>query len=502
MKNKYISFLFPSLSNIFFLVVFLAVLRQGNQMLNADGDLGHHLAMGRLILNTRHIPQTDPFSFRTEGVAAIPHEWLVQVVFAVLDNMFGLTGIVVLSAFLIALTFTSVLRESVQRSDMLVAGLIMAVLALAASTMHWITRPHLFTYLLLAVWIARLEAFMRGEERRWWIFPLLMLVWANLHGMFVLGLLAFVISSVGYAWEGWLERSAQLVSGRRLFLASMFSFLATLITPSGAHLWKAIFDMAGGSPFITSITPEYQSANFHLPGTWPFLVLLGAILATAVLADRKLGMSRALQLSGWTLIGLYSARNIPLAVIVLAPIGAELLANWFSSSSILSGLEDFSKKLERVERDLCGWLWAAGGVGLGLVMLTMGISLDMTGKTYQFLPEKFPIAAVDWLEEHPQQGHMFNEFDWGGYLLYSLWPDQKIFMDGHTHIYGDDLSREYVAIMSRSPGWEEKLENYQVQWAILRRNNPLALLLLKAGWQDIYSDETAIVLRQELILHP
>ncbi|HAE59315.1 MAG TPA: hypothetical protein DCG54_07375, partial [Anaerolineae bacterium] len=61
---KPISYLFPSLRNIFFLVVFLAVLRQGNQMLNADGDLGHHLAMGRLILDSRIISHTDPFSFR------------------------------------------------------------------------------------------------------------------------------------------------------------------------------------------------------------------------------------------------------------------------------------------------------------------------------------------------------------------------------------------------------------------------------------------------------
>jgi hypothetical protein len=496
MNNKAILYLFPSLRNIFFLVVFLAALRQGNQMLNAEGDLGHHLAMGRLILETGSIPHTDPFSFRTEGIAAIPHEWLVQSAYALLDDWFGLTGIVVLSALLLASAFTLVLTESTRRGGMLVAGLVMTALALAASAMHWITRPHLFTYLLLAVWVFRLEAFMRGEERRWWIFPPLMFLWANLHGMFILGLLAFAISLTGWAWERWLEGRDSPVSGRGLLLLGLFSTLATFLTPSGFHLWETIFTLAGASPFITSMTAEYQPADFHNPGTWPFLILLGAILATAVLAGRKLGMARALQLSGWTLIGLYSARNIPLAAIVLAPIGAELLAAWLRESPALAGLVRFSRKLERVERDLRGWLWAVAGVLLCLVLLASGVSLALDGQPYQLLPERFPMAAVDWLKENPPTGRMFNEFDWGGYLLYRLWPEQKIFMDGHTHIYGDALSREYVAIQSRAPGWESLLDNYRVEWAILRTDNPLTLALIEVYWREVYRDETAVVLKR------
>lgn len=496
MKPAPITYLFPSLRNIFFLVVFLAALRQGNQMLNADGDLGHHLAMGRLILETGSIPQTDPFSFRTESIAAIPHEWLVQSAYALLDTWFGLTGIVVLSALLLASAFTLVLTESTRRGGILVAGLVMAALALATSAMHWITRPHLFTYLLLAAWVFRLEAFMRGEERRWWIFPPLMLLWANLHGMFILGLLAFAISLAGWAWERWLERRDAAVSGRGLLLLGFFSTLATFLTPSGFHLWETIFTLAGASPFITSMTAEYRPADFHNPGAWPFLILLGAILATATLSGRKLGMARALQLAGWTLIGLYSARNIPLAAIVLAPIGAELLAAWLKESSTLAGLVRFSRKMERVERDLRGWLWAVAGVLLCLVLLASGVSLALDGQPYQFLPERFPVAAVDWLAENPPTGRMFNEFDWGGYLLYRLWPAQKIFMDGHTHIYGDALSREYVAVQSHAPGWQAILDKYQVEWAILRADSHLVIAFSKGGWQEVYRDGTAVVLKR------
>ena len=494
--NKPISYIFPSLRNIFFLVVFLAALRQGNQMLNADGDLGHHLAMGRLILDSRTIPHTDPFSFRTEGVAAIPHEWLVQSSYALLDSWFGLAGIVVFSAFVLALAFTLVLGEATRCSGSLLAGLVMASLALAASAMHWITRPHLVTYLLLAIWVFRLDAFFCGQERRWWIFPLIMFLWANLHGMFVLGLLAFAISLAGWVWERRLDARESSVSGRDLALLGAFSTLATFLTPSGAHLWETIFDMAGGSPFITSMTAEYRPADFHNPGTWPFLILLGTTLATSVLSGRTLGMTTALHLAGWTLIGLYSARNIPLAAIVLAPIGAQLLAAWLKESPALAGLIRFSRKLERVELGLRGWAWAVGGVALCVVLLWAGVSLDRTARPYQFLPEQFPVAAVDWLEANPPQGRMFNEFDWGGYLLYRLWPEQKIFMDGHTHIYGDALSREYVAVMSRAPGGEGILAKYQIQWAVLRADNALVVVLIEAGWREIYRDETAVILKR------
>ena len=466
-------------------------------MLNMDGDLGHHLAMGRLILQSQSIPHTDLFSFRTATIAAIPHEWLVQSIFALLDGWFGLTGIVVFCALLIAAAFTLVLQESVRRSGLLVAGLIVAALALAVSPMHWVTRPHLVTYLLLPIWTYRLDALLRGEERRWWIFPLLMLLWANLHGMFIFGLLVLGIAVVGYGWERWVEKKVQTIPalGRELLLIGVFSVLATFLTPSGWHLWSSILNLAGSS-FITSRTLEYRSADFHMPETWPFLILLGLILATSVLAGKKLTMPVALQLAGWTLIGLYSVRNLPLSAIIMAPIGAELLVGWLQGSPAFGGLVRFSRGLEHVEKNLRGWLLAVLGTGIAILLLGWGVIFDLTGKPYQFLPEKFPVAAVDWLQVNPPQGRTFNEFDWGGYLLYRLWPEQKIFMDGHTHIYGDALSREYVSVVELDPGWEAILDKYQIEWVILRSGQPLASALAQAGWQVIYDDDIAVIFQR------
>jgi hypothetical protein len=89
---------------------------------------------------------------------------------------------------------------------------------------------------------------------------------------------------------------------------------------------------------------------------------------------------------------------------------------------------------------------------------------------------------------------MFNEFDWGGYLLLKLSPRQQIFMDGHTHIYGEALTREYETVLNPGKGWEKIFEKYEITWAIIRRGRLLAGELIAQGWEPVYQDETTIVL--------
>ncbi|GAB4502080.1 MAG: hypothetical protein Fur0035_16260 [Anaerolineales bacterium] len=487
-----LAWLFPSLKNLFFALILAGVMARGNTLLNADGDLGHHLALGRLMLSSGQIPHSDPFSFRTAGVPAIPHEWLMEIAFAALEKAFGLGGIVFFCALLIAAALTLTFGEAARRSGLLLAALTVSTLTLAASAVHWITRPHLATFLLLAIWTAQVEAFARGEDRRWWIFPPLMLLWANLHGMFVLGLLSLIFAAAGYGWERWLEKKPGSL-GREFSLAIAFSTLATFLSPSGAELWTTIFRLAA-SPTISALTSEYSPADFHQPGFWPFLILLGLALAGAVLSGKKFSMRAALALSGWTLMALYSARNIPLAAIALTPLISEILANWMLASPALTALTRFSRRLEAVERQLRGGLWA-GLAALALFWLTVqGGTLDPQRRAYAFDGQKFPVAAVTWLEAHPQNGQMVNEFDWGGYLLWRVWPQYKIFMDGHTHIYGEEKSLEYLRVINAQPGWQAVLTQYDIRWAILKPESPLRAALESEGWQLVYRDGTALIL--------
>ena len=92
---------------------------------------------------------------------------------------------------------------------------------------------------------------------------------------------------------------------------------------------------------------------------------------------------------------------------------------------------------------------------------------------------------------------MFNEFDWGGYLLLELWPAYQIFMDGHTHIYGEELTREYEKVTSMGKDWQEVLKKYDVEWAIIRSNEPLVgALSEQLHWNIVYRDSTATILHK------
>jgi hypothetical protein len=116
---------------------------------------------------------------------------------------------------------------------------------------------------------------------------------------------------------------------------------------------------------------------------------------------------------------------------------------------------------------------------------------------YQFNPVIFPVNAVSFLETDPQSGNMFNEFNWGGYMLYRTWPSYLVFIDSQSDFYGEDLIREYDQIMNANGDWITLLDKYQVEWAIIPPGAPLAPALgSELHWETVYEDNTAIILRK------
>src|SRR5512138_2743003 len=117
------------------------------------------------------------------GKPLVPHEWLAQVAFGSIHTWMGLTGVVLLTAFLIAVTFTCTYREMLKRNVFRITAFIIVLLATFTSSLHWLTRPHIFTFLFTALWAYQLE----NKKSKLWLFPLLMLIWANTHGAFIAG---------------------------------------------------------------------------------------------------------------------------------------------------------------------------------------------------------------------------------------------------------------------------------------------------------------------------
>ena len=492
---KFIQFFIPRIEYILFAAMFWGLASTGPILLNSDGDLPRHLLVGKLIRATREIHTTDIFSFRTEGLPSIPHEWLAQVILSGFNDLMGLGGVVFFTALIVTSTWALIFYESLKRSGNLFAALIFTGLGVGASLIHVLPRPHLFSYLFTTLWILVLEQIQKDKPHHWWILPLLMLAWVNLHGMFVLGIVIWIIYLVGALFENPSANWLASTKTKSLLIGGALSLLATFLSPSGFKIWEAIASL-GGNAYIKSRIPEYQSANFQMAETWPFILLLLLSIASFARSTRKIEWRYVFLVTAFAGIAIYSSRMLPLFAIVAVPILAKSFSEWLVEDFPNSRFLTMEANIGRINQTSNGLIWVLATVLAVLFLFRSNITIDPAGKGNRFDPGFFPVEAVNWLEAHPQHGHMFNEFDWGGYILLKLWPEYPIFMDGHTHIYGEALTREYETVISPGRGWEEVFEKYQVEWAMVRARSPLIEKLEEQHWQLLYQDETAVILRK------
>ena len=485
-SERIIAWLLPSMPVLVFALIFWMSLFFMPQMLNGDGDLGRHLTTGNYILATKQIPTRDLFSHTMNGAPLVPKEWLSQVLFALAFHADGLNGVAWLTALVLAATFallTAGLRHLGVRA---IVALAAGVAASIVSALHALARPHIFTWFLFALFLLMLEDYRRNS--RWrapWALPLLMLAWANLHGAFISGLTLVAFYAIGAALERRRRQAAELV------LVEGILILASFINPVGLQLLAHVFATLQDR-FLVDNTFEFQSPNFHLFSVWPFAALLGFSLGVAWLSQRRLDWTPLVVLGGWMMFALYSSRNIPLyaqaAFVVLAPAADSLI------DEALPAAKRFLARTDEIDRISFGWVWAALLVVILVGAEASGARLDAWGRGNVFDPSVFPVAAVDALGSAPPSGDMFNEFTWGGYLLYRMWPAQRVFIDGWTDFYGDTLTREYLQVIDAEPGWEAILDRYNVRWVIIPPTRALAAALdASPAWIRRYADATAVV---------
>jgi hypothetical protein len=112
--------------------------------------------------------------------------------------------------------------------------------------------------------------------------------------------------------------------------------------------------------------------------------------------------------------------------------------------------------------------------------------------------DSLPVDAVAFVQDQRPPGPMFNNYNWGGYLLFSLWPDYPVFVDGRTDLYDDAFLRQYLSTYVADEGWQESLDEYGIRLVIVETNSVLAKFLrIEPGWQEAYRDEMAAVFTRE-----
>lgn len=462
---------------VFVAVVFLGLFAMAARNV-IDPDVWWHLKTGQYIVEHKNIPHSDPFSYTRAGQPWVAHEWLSEVLLYGIERAGGFGALIVaFSAVICAAFFLLYLRCG---SDRYVAGLA-ALWAACATIPVWGVRPQVLSLLLTSLWLLILE---RSEDRPkllWWT-PPLMLLWVNLHAGFALGLAlsaSFLLGESIEQWAGARPRNRGLRFAAVIFL---FDVLAVPMNPNGLRMFSYPIETLRSAAMQRYIA-EWASPNFHQGEYWLFLLtILGTFIALAW-SGRGTRPREWLLLIASLYAGLCSIRMMPLFVLIAVPLICARVSDWRESKR---------PGLSRPSINSVAFLNA--GIVLAMVAFAGVHIFQIIHRQTETEARYFPGAAVAFLQTHPA-ARIFNHYDWGGYLVWKLYPSTKVFIDGRADLYGEKLLDQFAQTYQFRGGWQRTLQDWKVDTVIVPVDSGLATGLRNCpGWRVSYEDKQAIVL--------
>jgi hypothetical protein len=499
--------LVPSVSDLICISLFISLAVGLARRLLGDAGIGWHIRTGEWILRAGSVPRVDSFSSLMSGKPWYAWEWLYDAGIGAIHRGLGLNGVVAFSALVIAFTFALVFRMMRERGTSLPIAVAVLLLAVSASSIHFLARPHVVSWLLSVIWFGVLEAFERdGKARRLVWLPVTMLAWVNLHGGFLVGFVLLGIYGIGAAVRGF-RAGRDWRSVRMLGLTAAAALAVTFVNPYGYQLHVHIYRYLGDR-FLMNHINEFLSPDFHGMAQKCFAtILLLAFVAAG--ATRKLSVSQLLVVVFAVYSGLYSARNIPvssmLLALLIAPQLSALVDEGAGSQGLpemirrgLGRLRDFGERMGALDTKLRGHGWVIVIVLAGLWTCAHGGRLGSRQVIDAgFDGKRFPIAAVDFLSRSGIREPVFCPDYWGGYLIYRLYPQSQVVVDDRHDLYGSDFLKNYLKVIHVEPGWDEALNGMGANWVLTPKESPLANILKEvAQWTIVYGDDRAVLFRR------
>jgi len=446
-----------------------------------DPDVWWHIQVGSTILRTHRWPVSDPYSFTAHGTPWIAYEWLGDVLLAAVERASGLRGLMTLdlmlaAAILLALYGLATLRSGNSKAAVVACAAVLPLVYLSCSL-----RPQMLAYLFLILTLLILERFRQGRRGTLWLLPPLFVVWVNTHGLFVLGFVA-----LGVYWAGGLveihwgdirSRLWTLEERLRLELVALLSLAVLPLTPYGTQLAVYPFDLASSQPLMVANLEEWQPMVFDKLYGKIFLVLILAFLA-AQLARR---MTWRLEEVTLFLVGILAACLHARFLLVFVPFAVPLLA-----------------------AVLAGWIppydAARDKHGLNALLMALVVGgivwfFPTRAKLEEVVAGKWPVQALAYLAQHPAAGPLYNNYFYGGYLIFQSRGRHPVFIDGRADIYErSGVLADYLSISQVTPAAPFLLDAYNIQSCLIDRREPLATLLAGSGkWQVAYQDPLSAV---------
>ncbi|MBI3946414.1 MAG: hypothetical protein HY321_10885 [Armatimonadetes bacterium] len=432
-------------------------------------DLWWHLRTGRLILQHGWPPTRNLFSFTAPDHPWVAHEWLSEALFAAIHDHLGPGALVALKALVIGAVFAVVAQTGLRESGRAWCAAAAAAAGASAARFTFDIRPQILTYLMLAACLHLIRRHRDTGGREALLLVPLFWAWANLHSGFVAGLAALALATLTMP-----KRRASLL------VALLLSAGVSLVTPN--H-WRGLWfplEVSRVALFTDTLT-EWFSPNFHSPWLWGFEALLLATVVLLAASPVRPSLFDLGLLVAFGHLSLQHQRHVPLFAVAAAPVLARHLAALAAERVPAVPLSPSVSAAAR-------WTPAVAAMLLLIGWLPRGDAFARTVRR-----DTFPVAAATYLGTQPPL-RMCNSYRWGGYLVWRLYPRQRVFIDGRADAYPQAVLRDYLTVERLEPGWRGVLDRYRIDTVVYHRGSGLcAALGNDPGWRLAHRDTVAEV---------
>lgn len=436
-----------------------------------DADLWWHLRAGQVMVEQKQILLSDLFSYTRFGAEWVNAFWISEILLYEVYVIAGYFGLTFFVSMIGAVTFYLISRRL--SGNIFINGFLLILGAITAAPI-WGPRPQILSFLLIAV----LDDWLINKRAKWFLIPLFAL-WANIHGGWIWGFLLIIAHIVGEVIQQLTTQEKSWNETKSLIGWSALSTLAIGLNPNGLSIWNLPFQQINVSLEIQEwLSPDFHRIDFH-----PFLWMIFLLLLSAPFS-KKHNWTQIFKVLGFAYLTFFSQRNIALFAIVAVP----LLSDWMSNA-----LNHFQKdKRFKPSTQLARPLRL-----LTNSILVLALTVTAIGNAYLVsLPEKvdanYPVKAIQWIKENQPKGNLFNSYNWGGYLLWTL-PEYPVFIDGRADLYGNEIINQWHSVVSGNENAIQILDEWQVNLILIEPYWEITKILEVNGWQKVYEDEQAVI---------
>lgn len=469
----------------------------------SDPDLWSHIRFGQAALAGHNFTATllgkglarrDIYSYSAFGDQWRDPEWLSEVLMGAFYTHAGIIGLKIWKFACVAATLGFLMIGVVESGAAPATQLNLLMVAALALWPQMQFRPQLFTFALLAAMLAILSRDNYRGAARLWLIPPMMTLWSNLHGGFIVGLVA-LSAYAGVAGFSDLRAGKGLGRGMRLGLLTATATLATFVTPYGLESWDAVLHSVGNQATRTAIT-EWQPLWRAMVHQWhqfafgelSYLLALGLMAALMVSFARtpRVGDLPMVAIAVLMTVGSFvAARNIPLAVIAcVIP-----LARHTAQAAARTAAEDEAAQRTALPEGsgVNQWMVIALAIfwAISMGLFSPRLEADMT----------LPSGAVAFMQQHDLHGNLLNDYDWGSYLIWHIEPRSKLFIDGRCEtVYPDNIINNYIQFYFNFVQAGRVLRGYPHDLILIPPEAPAYHLLENSPeWKLVYRDRTAVL---------